>query len=333
VVLSAGAVPEPQPEELDETLQRPEPERTVVLSGQGSKSTYDTGAVLYKGEVDPEVREAATRLYAPEPAGEWSGEPFLELEEEPESPDSGSLTYVPEVPSGGRSWAAKFAWLVIGLALFACLVLTVPLIRILGAATADASASRARALLGLLAASNETALGEGRPEQASIERVAGQSGVTEAFVLDPQGRILAPRSWAGERLEVEVLGAPVGEVRSLREGAGPNGERVLAQPVSHRGRRVGVAVLRVDPPSTGPAATALLFGFLLLAVAAAVTILVARRMTVGPVHELRLEVDALGDARPGALSVDRSYRELSLLAASLNRLLAARPVGGPPRQD
>lgn len=347
VFLKADAVPEPQPEppnepvemdepdEIDETLQRPESERTVVLSAQGSQASYDTGAVVYKGEVDPAIREAATRLDARAPETESESteeEPLLELEEDLEAPLSASVTFVPELPSGGRSWAAKLTWLVMGLALFASLVLTVPVIRILGAATAEQSAARGRALLSLLAVSNETALGEGRSEQASIERVAAESGVMEAFVLDPRGKILAPRSRVGETLTVEGLPS-VGDVRSLREGVGADGERVLAQPVSQRGRRLGVVVLRLAAPGTGSAATALLFGFLLLAVAVAVTVLLARRMTIGPLQDLRLEVDALGDARPGALAVNRPYRELSLLAASLNRLLAARPVGSPPPEE
>jgi type IV secretory pathway TrbF-like protein len=69
---------------------------------------------------------------------------------------------------------------------------------------------------------------------------------------------------------------------------------------------------------------ALLFGSLLLAIAVAGVVLLARKMTVSPLNDLRLEVDALGEGRGAALAVERPYSELSQLASSLNRVLAAR---------
>ncbi len=110
----------------------------------------------------------------------------------------------------------------------------------------------------------------------------------------------------------------------------------------HRGRRVGVAVLIHRSPGAGWPWLALLLGSLLLAIAVAGLVLLARRMTVSPLNDLRDEVDALSEGRGSALPVERPYSELSQLASSLNRVLAARQAisgGGPidsrkpPAQD
>jgi hypothetical protein len=120
------------------------------------------------------------------------------------------------------------------------------------------------------------------------------------------------------------LSGGVSDIRSFREGRAENGDRVLAQPVTHRGRRVGVAVLSHRSPAAGLPWVALLFGSLLLAIAVAGVVLLARKMTVSPLNDLRLEVDALGEGRGAALPVERPYSELSQLASSLNRVLALR---------
>jgi hypothetical protein len=313
-------------EEADETLKKPEPERTVVLSGQPPGKVYDTGTVVFRGKADPSLQDAATRL-APREAQVMESVELLEEEEEEASERSltASVTYVPPIEaSGGRGWATRFAPLAAALGVFALLVVALPLLRILSAALVEESSSRGRALVDLLAAANETALAEGRAQDVSVDRVATEPGVVAAYILSPAGEVLAPKDRAGQAPAIDGLSGGVADVRSLRESRNSDGDRVLAQPVTHRGRRVGVAVLTHRSPAAGLPWVALVFGSLLLAIAVAGVVLLARKMTVSPLNDLRLEVDALGEGRGAALPVERPYSELSQLASSLNRVLAAR---------
>ncbi len=307
-------------EDGDETMKRPEPERTVVLPGQPPGRLYDTGTVVFRGQADPSLQEAATRL---SPPGEVE---LVDARPETSQPSfTASVTYVPEPEaSGGWGWAARFAPLAAALGAFALLVVAVPLLRILSAALVEESHSRARALVDLLAAANESALAEGRVQEVSIDRVAAEPGVVNAFILSPTGELLAPKGEAGQEPAIDAISGGVADVRSFREGWSSTGDRVLAQPVVHRGRRVGVAVLSHRSPAAGLPWLALLFGSLLLAMAVAGVVLLARKMTVSPLNELRLEVDALGQEGGAALPIERPYSELSQLASSLNRVLAAR---------
>jgi hypothetical protein len=197
----------------------------------------------------------------------------------------------------------------------------------------EESASRGRALVELLAAANETALAEGRAQDVSVDRVESEPGVVSAYILSPTGEVLAPRSRAGERPEIDGLTGGIAEIRSAREARAPNGDRVLALPVNHRGRRVGVAILTHRSPAAGLPWVALLLGSLLLAIAVLGVVLLARKMTVSPLNDLRLEVDAVGEGRRTALPLERPYSELSLLASSLNRALASRQAIGSDSGD
>ncbi len=321
---ASGPAPSADVDEADETLKRSEPEKTVVLPGQLPGKLYDTGTVVFRGTVDPSLQDAATRL-APAPAEVLGEIELIEDDEPPERSLTASVTYVPAPEAiGGRMWASKFAPLVAALGVFALLVVALPLLRILSAALAEESSSRARALVGLLAAANEGALAEGRLDEVGIERVAAEAGVVRAYVLSPAGEVLAPKEAVGRPPATDGLTTGIADIRSFREGRASNGDRILAEPVVHRGVRVGVAVLTHRSPATGLPWVALLFGSLLLAMAVAGVVLVARRMTVSPLNDLRLEVDALGEGRGAALPVERPYSELSQLASSLNRLLAAR---------
>jgi hypothetical protein len=334
VFLRASAAPSPSSslaglDEGDETLKKPEPEKTVVFAGQPPRSLFDTGTVVYRAQADPSLQDAATRRAPPKaPPPEE-----VELVEDVEASLpalTASMTYIPAAAaSGGRGWAARFAPLAAGLGVFALLVVALPLLRILSAALVEESSSRGRALVGLLAAANEAALAEGRAQDVSIERVESEPGVVSAYILAPTGEVLAPKAHAGETpaplvTEIDGLTGGIGEVRSFHEGRASSGDRVLAQPVMNRGRRVGVAVLSLRSPAVGSPWVALLLGSLLLAIAVLGVVLLARKMTVSPLNDLRLEVDALGEGRRAELPVERPYSELSQLASSLNRVLASR---------
>jgi hypothetical protein len=316
-------------EEGDETLKKPEPERTVVLPGQPPPKLYDTGTVVFRGKVDPIPQEAATRAATREARLKQPHEKLERIEAvDPDVSEpalTASITYVPEIEAGAaRGWAARFAPLAAALGAFALLVVALPLLRILSAALVEESSGRGRALVDLLAAANESALAEGRFQDVSVERVAAEPGVLSAEILSPDGEVLAPKDRAGQTSSAAGLFSDLAQVRSFQEGQDVDGNRVLARPVMHRGARVGVAVLTHRSPGAGLPWVALLFGSLLLAFAVGAVVLIARRMTVSPLNDLRLEVDALGEGRNAPLPLERPYSELSQLASSLNRLLAAR---------
>jgi hypothetical protein len=327
--LKEGALPPgpPPAEEGDETLKRPEPERTVVLPGQATQSPYDTGTVVFRGQADPALQEAATRLAAVAPEAV-----------EARAPDEAEVSYaslsdsmsLPEpvhpLPGAGRSWALRFSLVAFGLALFAFLVLALPLLRIIRVASAEESEKRARVLVELLATANEQALGEGRTGDVVVERIAGEAGVRAAYVVSPVGEILAPADRAGEKLEIGGVDG-LGDVRSPRTARADDGDGVFVQPISYRGRRVGVAVVRHRAAGTitGGATVALAFGTLLLLVAVTGSVLLAARMTVGPIEELRGDVDAVLEGRATRIPLERPYVELSRLAASVSRLSRKSP--------
>ena len=311
----------------DETLKKPEPEKTVVLAGQVPRRLYDTGNVVFRGKADPSLQEPATRLAPREaPAAALEEAELIEDEEGDASEPSltASVTYVPDPGAGaGRGWAARFAPLAAALAAFALLVVVLPLFRILSSALVEESSGRGRALLDLLAVGNEAALAESRFQDVSVERVAAEPGVLRAEILSSDGEVLAPKERAGQASAVDGL-SDIAHIRSFQEGRDASGNRVLARPVMHRGTRVGIALLTHRSAGPGLPWVALLFGSLLLAIAVAAVVLIARRMTVSPLHDLRLEVDALVEGRSAPLPLERPYSELSQLASSLNRVLAAR---------
>lgn len=321
-------------DELDETLQKGEPEGTVVLgaSSPPRNQPFDTGQVLFRGQVDPRLQrqEVKTKLA---PAHDATR---LELAQEPAAADrshsasTASVTFVPETGFSPRSWSARFSFLIGGLILFALFVLAFPLMRILRPALVEESRSRSRALVDLLAATNEVALGEARLQELSVERVTHEPAVTGAYILSPTGAILAPADRAGEPLSLEGLGGSLADVRSFRAATSPAGEWLMVEPISYRGRRVGIAVLIRSPPyaASGAATLALVVGGVLLLMGGAVVVLLGRKMTLEPVDELRRDVDAVVDGAAMTIPVTRPYGELSFLALSVNRLLGRRRETG-----
>lgn len=314
------AAPASEEGDSDETLKKPEPERTVVLDAASPKSPFDTGTVVFRGQADPGLREAARgSAHDPGLAKEASA-----AEEHYHSSLDASLSFEPGGVVSGRGWAFRFSWIVVGLGLFSFVVLALPTLRIARLAASEESAKRARALVELLAAANETALGEGRERDLAVDRALSETGVTGAFLLSPAGEILAPRDRSGQKLQIDGV-EPLADVRNFRTMTATNGDTVLAQPISYRGRRVGVAVLRHRPGEAfaGSATVTLAFGTLLLVVAIVVSVLLAARLTVAPMEELCSDIDALGDGGE-RLSTVRAYRELSRLAQSVDHLVDRR---------
>lgn len=319
----------------DPTLRRPDTapvqasaDRTIVLPG-GSPADADTGTVIFRGKTAPPADDA-TRIA---PAQEV---PVSQL-------DVPGASFAPEQVSRGVEPAApastpstlRFAVLVAAVAVLAFVVLAMPLLRTLGNALAAESALRGRALVDLLAATNEDALRENRPERLDVGRVASEPGVVGAYILDPMGRTLAPEPSSSNGASLLAgLGVDVDpkDIRRFHESQATNGTTVYALPVRAQGRRLGVAVLHYRAGAALSTWTALMLvlGSLLLLMGVAAAVLLARRWTLLPVHELRDDVEALCQGFADSLTEDRPYSDLATIARSFNELAGRR---GPDGSD
>jgi hypothetical protein len=151
-----------EPEETP-TLYRPESGSTVILESATPLKEAKTGAVIFRGQVDPSL-VAATRIVAPESLRESLDEAGVEsVSEEPSSAN--------ETRASGRSSAGSFRFvaLVAMVSILAVAVVALPLMRTLGSAVTSESSLRARALVYLLAATNVAALSQSPPGARSLE--------------------------------------------------------------------------------------------------------------------------------------------------------------------
>lgn len=309
-------------DEADETLKRdePGPDQTVVLADERRPSA-DTGTVIFRGEVQPLAPE--TRLASSEDAGSGGTATTLDRSLREEGSEPSSARPGPR-PSG---YAVRLVALACGAALFAVLVLAVPLMRTYRGALSEEFRLRGRALAGLLAAANDSALGQGRTADVTVLPVTEEPGVTAAYLLDPMGRVVAPKEGAGQPLELPALDLDPAEVRAPQWGRSAGGDLVVAEPVSYRGRRVGVAIVTLRTPSAGGPALVLLMGFALLLVGLTSAVFLTKRWTLEPVRDLLEDVEAISDARSQQVSTERPFVELSALAENVNRIVG-RPSTG-----
>ena len=312
-------------------------EQTIMLQGNAPRAATDTGTVIFRGKTAPAMDDA-TRLA---PAG-GAAETKMQASGAPRLPEASPDT---SVQPGEQSWdfeppvraarplqasTLRFVGLVVATAALAFVVLAMPLLRTLGSALAAESSLRGRALVDLLAATNEEALRENRPETLSTERVAGEPGVVGAYILDPMGRVLAPAEKSGESSGplLSNLGFDVEakDIRAFRKSRAGDDTTVYALPVRAQGRRLGVAVLhyRVGAAVSRWTVVMLVLGSLLLLMGVAAAVLVARRWTLLPVQELKDDVEALRRGFGESLAEDRPYSDLATIARNFNELVQQR---------
>jgi len=310
-----------EPEELEEeipTLYRPDSDSTVILESATPFKEAKTGAVIFRGQVDPSLA-AATRIVSPESLRESLDEPGVEnVSEEPLSAN--------ETKATGRTSPGSFRFvaLVATVSILAVAVLALPLMRTLGGAVTSESSLRARALVYLLAATNVEALSQSPPGAKSLERVIDEPGVVGAYILDRSGNVVAPEGG-------DVSSLPRGALEDA-DGLGAfttrdlaNGDVLVMTPIGEDGRPFGVAVLHFRPSTvTTLSALMLVLGALLLLMGVGTAVLLARRWTLGPLRDLRDDVLALREGLPGTLPEERPYSELTDLARSFNELLDQR---------
>ena len=222
------------------------------------------------------------------------------------------------------SWSAKLLFLVSSVALLVYFILAYPLVRTLGSALREESLRRGRTLLSLAAAANGNAVGEGRIRDASVDNVLREERVKEAFLLDLEGNVLAPASRADEVLTtIDGIDAELGDIRTFYLGR-RGSDYVMVQPLLHRSRRVGFAVLVYEAATASASwATAVLFlAFLVLLLGVVSALIFGKRMTLEPLSSFRDDVEAVVKGDADYVPPQQGFAELSELARSVNRLIA-----------
>ncbi len=195
-------------------------------------------------------------------------------------------------------------------------VLALPLVRTLGNALREESLRRGRALLDLLTASNAAAAAEGRARDLQVDMVTREERVKEAFILDLQGKVLAPSTRVDETFKtIDGIQPALEEIRTFYLGRRSNGDYVMVEPILDRGRRIGIALLVYEvATASGSWAVAVLFlGFLVLMLAVLVAVVMGKRFTLEPIaapprrHRSRREGRRVASS-PGA-GFRRAFRD------------------------
>jgi HAMP domain-containing protein len=305
--------------------EKTDTESTVLLSRETAKPP-DTGTMLFRQETAGKPKVLDTARFSP---GIPSPAP------PPPAPRVGAVeAAIDDTPPKG-SWTGRHALIVLGVALTVYLVLALPLVRTLGNALREESLRRGRALLDLLAAANATAVAEGRARDLQVEMVTREERVKEAFILDLQGKVLAPSSRVDETFEtIDGIQPAIEEIRTFYLGRRGNGDYAMVEPILDRGQRIGIALVVYEvATASGSWAVAVLFlGFLVLMLAVLVAVFMAKRFTLEPIAALRDDVEAVVKGDTPRVPLAQGFSELSEIAKSVNRLIERAPalVSPPP---
>jgi hypothetical protein len=206
-------------------------------------------------------------------------------------------------------------------------------VRTLGNALREESLRRGRALLDLLTAANADAVAEGRARDLEVEMVTREERVKEAFLLDLQGKVLAPSSRVNETFtSFEGIEQPLAEIRTFHMGRRRNGDYVMVEPILDRGKRVGLSVLvyEVATASGGSAAAVLFLALLMMMLAVLVAIVLGKRFTLVPIGALRDDVEAVVKGDAPRVPLAQAFPELTDVARSVNRIVERAAVLAKP---
>jgi len=294
------------------------------LSRPGSKPP-DTGTMLFRAETAPKPKVLDTARFSP---GIPPPTPPLV------SPPSAvaAEASIDDTPPKS-SWTGRHALVVLVVALTVYLVLALPLVRTLGNALREESLRRGRALLDLLTAANAPAVAEGRARDLQVEMVTREERVKEAFILDLQGKVLAPSSRVDETFKtIDGIQPTLEEIRTFYLGRRSNGDYVMVEPILDRGRRIGVALLVYEvATASGSWAVAVLFlGFLVLMLAVLVAVVMGKRFTLEPIAALSDDVEAVVKGDAPRVPLAQGFSELAEIAKSVNRLIERAPAPTAP---
>ena len=271
------------PEPPDDTVlfidsSPPDEESTVVLSGspplEEEKGNFVFPEVNEKGATTTRVIPVLDKtkpLGAGDERSETSDEsPTSAAPKGMQAREAGNALINEPRPRG----ASPAPLLVLaGVSILVYLLLFVPLLFKTRSDLYQESLRRGQSLFSMLLRSNTDRLGTGRLAELSVEAVRQEPGVTGAFVLDLDGRIVAPLDRLGESYEImEGIRDSVREIDGMSQGVASSGDIVFVGPLVHEGRRVGgcVMIYSVAPMARGIGVPLLLVIGLLVIVAGAV---------------------------------------------------------------
>ena len=312
----------PPPPPAPKPAAKNDADSTVLLKREVAKPP---ATMLFRAEAPPKPKVLDTARLSPGIPPPAPAPPAVEAAAPVEAP-------VDDTPPRS-SWTGRHALVVLGVALTVYLVLALPLVRTLGNALREESLRRGRALLDLLTASNATAVAEGRAQGLQVEMVTREERVKESFILDLQGKVLAPSSRVDERFKtIDGIQPTLEEIRTFYLGRRSSGDYVMVEPILDRGRRVGVAVLvyQVATASGSWAVAVLFLGFLVLMLAVVVAVAMGKRFTLEPIAALRDDVEAVVKGDAPRVPRAQGFSELSEIAKSVNRLIERAPALAPP---
>ncbi len=301
-----------------------EGDSTVLLKREVAKPPTPK-TMAFRAEPPPKSKVPDTARFSPGIPPPAPAPPAVQAAVPVEAPDD-------DTPPRS-SWTGRHALVVLGVALTVYLVLALPLVRTLGNALREESLRRGRALLDLLTAANATAVAEGRARDLQVEMVTREERVKESFILDLQGKVLAPSSRVDERFKtIDGIQPTLEEIRTFYLGRRSSGDYVMVEPILDRGRRVGVAVLvyQVATASGSWAVAVLFLGFLVLMLAVLAAVVMGKRLTLEPIAALRDDIEAVVKGDAPRVPRAQGFSELSEIAKSVNRLIERAPALAPP---
>lgn len=312
-----------------------------VASAGAREAVHDDATVLIRPPATP--RAAPTARIEPPPAAvdESDGTNASATAPRPAPP-----TVQPAAPLGPEaakdqpravarraktSWATRVVVQVVGLALFAALVVAGSMAFWQSRTLNVMSVARATALVNWLAA--DASLRAARGELASAaDEVGREPGVASALVLGLDGNVVSPASRAGEAYKaIPALDAGAADIYRLRTGS-TDGVVHVARPVTDRdGKRIAVAWVAFRP-SAGPAGSSVLIVLApALIVVLGVAFLVAssiRRATLGALKLFHEDIELAIGGQLETVSDPLGARPIRDLAETINYLVARARAGG-----
>lgn len=225
------------------------------------------------------------------------------------------------------AWRTKFVLLLSGMQVFLLLVIVGPLLTIQEKSTRAVSLERGVTLVNSLAARNRSPLITNQFLQLDSEFIAREPGVSQAVVLDAQGRILSPAARSGEIIaSIDGVPAKPSQVRNFYDGPMTSGEHNLVAPIKNDNAQiVGVAWITFHPiglsESASTLAVVLMLVIFLSVLGGAALVWGATNMTVKPLAVLRDDTEAVIKGDAAAVEELAGFAEINTLAQSINRLI------------
>ena len=244
---------------------------------------------------------------------------------EAEPPASGARPHATSRPAS--TWRPRFrlgTWLTLGVLLASTIMFfatTVPLVQSKNEVIRREARARAAIIARALGAENGPALASGQALGLSVQSALAESGVREALVLTPQGRVLAPPERMDEAMtDLGAFGRP-GSIRGLQTADLGDGVQA-AVAVEHAGRQLGVAWVRLDPTYANQESSPVLFLLAILAVGLAISVLIGlalQRMVASRLMALATDIDL---AAAGQLDEVRESLGAPEVARSVNFIVS-----------